>query len=145
MIWLATLSTRLAFGWVKSILMRPGRTTVATLVWAVCFWTGLRFGGGCPWSWWSQLTFSGRSDFSIPLACVSLASKALAFCQQSVQCEGFFSKGKPSQMFWVELWVMADFNSLSRLENSQWAASFLNRVANWLTILPAVWTACWNW
>lgn len=33
MIWPATLSACPAFGWAKSILMRPGRTTVVTLGW----------------------------------------------------------------------------------------------------------------
>ena len=38
MIWIATRLAR----------QRPGRTTVATLVWAVCFRTGFGFGGGRP-------------------------------------------------------------------------------------------------
>ena len=42
MIWLATLLARPAFAWAKSILMRPDRTTVMTLVRAVCFLTGLQ-------------------------------------------------------------------------------------------------------
>ena len=46
MIWLATLlarSAHSAFAWAKSILMRPDRTTVMTLVRPVCFLTGLQF------------------------------------------------------------------------------------------------------
>ena len=109
------------------------------------FRRGFGFGGGRHWAWWSRLTFTGKSDFSIPLSCVSLASKFLAFVNSPSHVRASSRRANLRRHFEWQFWMMADFNSLSRSENSQWAATFLNRVANWSTVSLAFGTACRNW
>ena len=145
MFWLATLLACPAFAWANSILMRPGRATVVTLVWPICFWWGFSFGGGHPWSWWSQLIVLGKVTFGYYWLVFQLLLKLWLLSTVCSVWELLLNGQTFADVLSGSSGWCLTFYSLSRSENSQWAACFLNRVANWSTVPPAFWTACRNW
>ena len=68
--------------------------------------------GRHPWFCWIQLTFSKGSDFSMPVACVSLASRALALDKSPSSVRTSLQRAYLQRHFDWQFWMMADLRSV---------------------------------